>query len=267
MFNIIFKPILERLPENNRLELIWKLAQIDFKKRFYDNILGLFWALINPLLRVAIYYFVFVKIFNRGAQHDNFALFLFSGLLFWMFFSEGTRKGIKTLQQKKYLIENIQFNRIDLFISSTFSVFLGFMFNIFAYMLASLLLSVSPTIHILLLPIPVINICILVLGISLLLATLYIYIKDIIHIWDLVILLGLWMNPIFYSGDSLREKFPILLYIMPTAGIIDNSRRMLLEGRSPDYQLMLFDFAYASIVLIIGVIVFNKYSHKAAEKM
>ena len=55
MINKILRPLIKRLPENNRIELIWKLAQVDFKKRYYNDSLGLFWALLNPIFRILIY--------------------------------------------------------------------------------------------------------------------------------------------------------------------------------------------------------------------
>ncbi len=264
MVNELLKPVLERLPENNRLELIWKLAQVDFRRRYYDNLLGLFWALINPLFRVAIYYFVFTYIFKRS--QENYALYLFSALLFWMFFSEGTKKGINILKSKKYLIENIQFNKVDLFTSATFSVLLGFMFNITAYLAISLGLGIPITINILFMPLLILNTFLLVLAVGLLLATLNIYLKDIVHMWDIVLLMGFWLTPIFWNSDELKGYLVILLYANPMAGIIVNARNAILYGQLPDMTLLIFDFSYTLILLALALYLFKKFSHKAAEQ-
>jgi ABC-type polysaccharide/polyol phosphate export permease len=65
-------------PENNRLERIWKLAQVDFKKRYYNDRLGLLWALINPIFKVIVYFLVFSLFFK--VQQENYGLYLFSGI-------------------------------------------------------------------------------------------------------------------------------------------------------------------------------------------
>ena len=92
----------------SRLERIWKIAQVDFKKRYYNDRLGLLWALINPLTQISIYYFVFTRIFQRN--QENFVLYLFCGILTWLAFTEATKMGSRVLIRKKYLTENIQFN-------------------------------------------------------------------------------------------------------------------------------------------------------------
>ena len=121
MISKIWKIITESAPENNRFERIWMLGKVDFRKRYYDSKLGLVWALINPLFRLCVFYYVFTVLFERGG--DNFVLHLFSGLIFWFFFVETTKKALVIFKQKKYLIENISFNKLDLFYSLILSTF------------------------------------------------------------------------------------------------------------------------------------------------
>ncbi len=264
MLNQILSPVLNRLPENNRLERIWILAKVDFTKRYYDNSLGLLWALINPIFKVFIYYIAFTMILNHGM--DNFALYLFSGLLFYMFFSESTKKGINIFKAKKYLIENIKFNKIDLFISSTFSVLLAFMFNISAYFIVSLLSGISITINILYLPILVFTMFLVCLSVSMFLACINIYLKDINHLWDLVILGLFWVTPIVYRPEMLTGNFEILLYINPIAGIIVNLRNVALDGVPPDFFFLWYNLGMGVILFGIAYLIFPIFSHKAAEK-
>ncbi len=264
MLNQILSPILEYFPENNRLERIWKLAEVDFRRRYYDNLLGLFWALINPLFRVAVYYFAFTQLLE--GRMENYALYLFSGIIFWLFFTEGTNKGLTIMVQKKYLIENIQFNKLDLFYSSTLSVFIGFMFNLLAYLAVSIISGVPFYGSIAFFPLLVINMFILVLSVSMFLATLNIYIKDIKHLWAMLIMAGFWVTPIFLPREAFSGKFEILLYMNPVAGIIINVREVLLYGRMPEMNFLLWNFAYAVTLLATATILFKYFSHKAVEK-
>ena len=104
MLNKIAGPIVKRLPISSRLERIWKLAQTEFKKRYYNDRLGLLWALMNPLFQVAVFYWVFTYIFNRVSEGiPNFALFLFGGIIAWQAFVETTKKCMKVLSTKRYL--------------------------------------------------------------------------------------------------------------------------------------------------------------------
>ncbi len=247
------------------MERIWLLAKIDFKKRYYDQGLGILWALLNPLFKLTVYYFVFTEIMSN--RTPNFALYLFSGIITWAFFAQGTKKGINLLKNKKYLLESIQFEQLDLFVSATLSVFFAFLFNLAAYLVIHLINGIPIYATILFLPILILNIFILVLGVAILLATINIYLRDIEHLWDIVILAGFWLTPIIYSKEALLEKFYFLAYINPMAGIVINLRETVLYGRQPLYNLFFYDIVYAIVILIIAIFIYRTYAYKAAEKL
>lgn len=266
MLDKLLKPLVPYLPENNRLERIWILAKFDFKSRYYYHNLGILWAFIRPVFEFIIYYVVFTTIFSSSIP--NYALYLFLGLILWSFFVEGSNKGIHVLLSKRYLLENIPFNKLDLFIASTFSAFLGFLFNFFAYAVLSFTLGIIPfNIYFIYFLLLMINLFLLTMGISLLLATISIYLKDIQHVWDMIILAGLWLTPILYDKTLIEEKLPALLYLNPVSGIIVNIRAVVLFNQPPDFTFFLFNFIYALLLFFLGYFLFGKYAHKAAEKI
>lgn len=253
------------LPENNRLERIWKLALIDFKRRYYNSFLGLFWALLNPLFRLTIYYFVFTIVLNP--KIENYGLYLFLGLILWMFFSEGTSKSFSILRSKRYLLESIQFNKIDLFYTSVISVSMGFVFNLTVYLIFAVIQGVPFTMQILWAPLIVLNLIGVILGINMILGVGVIYLSDLQMLWTTVLLAGFWLTPIFYSRGALFDKFPALLYINPLAGIVINFRNVLLHGLPPEYFLFVYTSVYSLILVGIGVYLVQNFAHKAIEKL
>lgn len=198
---------------------------------------------------------------------ENFALYLFSGIITWTLFAQGTKKGINLLKSKKYLIESIQFEQLDLFVSATLSVFFAFLFNLAAYLAIHLLNLIPIYATILFLPILIFNTFILVLGVAILLATINIYLRDIEHLWDIVILAGFWLTPIIYPKEALLEKFYFLAFLNPMAGIVINLRETVLYGRQPLYNLFFYDMLYAIIILIIAIFIYRTYAYKAVEKL
>lgn len=263
--NSLYKKFVESLPENNQLERIWILAKTDFKLRYYGTFLGLFWALINPLFRLSVYYIIFSLLMSK--KIPNYGLYIFSGLVIWIFFQEATKGGMRILNSKRYLLENIQFNRLDLFKSATLSSTIGLIFNTAVYLIVSMFFGIYPNINILFFPLLVINICILVFSISLILSTIHIFMQDVSQIWDMILVAIFWINPIFYAKTALVfDKVPALLYINPIAGIIVNTRNVLLLGQPPEWPLLLFDLAYASLFLGVGLTFFKFFFNKAAEK-
>lgn len=261
-----FSKLLGGLSNNNRLERILLLAKVDFTKRYYDTGLGVVWAILNPLFRFAVYYVAFTYIIVTESRPASFALYLFSGLIVWLFFGGGARKGIALLKTKRYLIENIQFNQFDLFFASILSAFYAFAFNFLAYFLASLLYGtpIHPTL--LWLPLLFLNLIVLTMGMSILLATINIYLRDIEHVWDMVILGGFWLTPVLYDKSIPMEVVPALQYINPVAGILINIRETALYGNAPYTHLIIYDWIYAIVLLTVAVFAYKKFSHMAVEK-
>ncbi len=261
----IAAPLVSRLPENNRFERIWTLAKVDFKKRYYDSALGMVWALLNPLLRLAVYTLAFT--FIRVAQFENFHIYLFSALLAWMFFTELTSKGLKALNGKKYLIQNIQFNWMDIYYSLTLSTLFGFLFNLVAYFVMGIVSGVYPTLYALWLPILVLNICVTGLGFSLILASISIFLKDIQHLWTICILAGFWTAPIFFMLEDIQKSYPILLYIHPVTPMMINIRNSTFYHQPLNMEFFIWGWLYALGVLIIGFFLFKKSIPYATERM
>ena len=264
----LLKPFDRFLPEENRLELIWLLAKMDFSQRYYDSVLGLFWALINPILRVAVYYVAFTYILNMGGEGiENYALYLFSGLILLMFFGEGTTKALKLLKGKRYLSENAQFNKLDLFVASTIGALLGFLFNFAAFLIFTLIVTGGfPPPTVIFLPVLAINMYFLILGFGLILSIIYVFFKDIDQIWSISNLVIFWTSPIFSRGEDIAKAFPFLAYANPVFGIMQNLRAIVIYGKMPDFFFLAYNFLYAFAAMYIGLYLFRKYSYKAVEK-
>ncbi len=263
MLNNLYHKITGSLPENNQLERIWIIAKTDFSERYYGSKLGILWAFLNPLFTITVYYVAFNFIFQ--VQIPNFILYVFSGFLIFHFFSEATTKGMLLLKSKLYLIESIQFNPINIFFASLLSNLYGLLFNFSMYLLISFLFPVDYTWNVLYSLLLLLNLFILILGINLLLSSFYTFLRDIRHIWDVLLLLFFWASPIFYDKEVLLERFSFVLYLNPLSGIIINIREVLLYGRPPIFSIFIYDFVFAIVFFSISVIFFKKLSKKAVE--
>ncbi len=252
-------------PESNRIERIWILAKTDFKLRYSTNALGMFWAFVFPLIRILIYYLVFSYVFAKDIP--NYGFYIFSGIIIWMYFQEATKKGISVIRNKRYLFENIRFNKLDVYYSSVLTSLIGLFVNLFVFIVLLQIMQIPLTWRLIYYPLFILNLCILALGISLILSTIHVYLKDISQVWDLVLLLMFWINPIFFAKQKVFEMIPGLLYLNPIAGIIINSRDVIMYGKEPDWFVAAYDFMYAGVVLLIGLVIFKRYFHKAIEKV
>ncbi|MEW6108506.1 MAG: ABC transporter permease [Nitrospirota bacterium] len=265
---MILKIVNDWYSGSNKLERLWLLAKIEFKLRYYENKLGLLWALLKPVMDICIYFIVFQVIMKQDVP--AFASYLFIGLILYNFFIESTSGTINILHTKKYLYEYSNMNKLEIYVSTLMSNVIGFSFNlamfIFFYAFIEPQSQGISVYAFWIIPI-FLNLFIMSLGVSLILSNLYIIAKDITQLWQVFATLLLFISPIFYKLSSFKLALPSFDYFNPIAGIIINARRVMMQGMQPDMELMFFDYGYALIFLFSGLILLNRLGSKAAEKL
>jgi ABC-type polysaccharide/polyol phosphate export permease len=130
---MILKILNDWFKRSNKIERLWLLAKIEFKLRYYENKLGLLWALLKPILDIIIYYVVFQIILKQNIP--AFASYLFIGLILWNFFVESTTGTIQILNTKKYLYEYSNMNKLEIYVSTILSNSIGFFFNFIMFLI------------------------------------------------------------------------------------------------------------------------------------
>ncbi|MCW3074057.1 MAG: hypothetical protein JWP69_1126 [Flaviaesturariibacter sp.] len=265
---MILRIVNDWLSGSNKLERLWLLAKIEFKLRYYENKLGLFWALLKPIMDVGIYYIVFKIILSTDIP--AFASYLFIGLILWNFFMESTSGTIQILNTKKYLYEYSNMNKLEIYTSTLLSNSIGFFFNLIMFLVFYNVFETESigmsSYNFWIIPLFV-NLFILSLGMSLILSCIYIIAKDITQIWQVFTSLLFFLSPIFYKLSVFKEALPSFDYANPIAGIIINARYVMMGNTAPNYELMIWDFGYAIFLLFGGLILLNKLGAKAAEKL
>lgn len=265
---MILRIVSDWFKRSNKLERLWLLAKIEFKLRYYENKLGLLWALLKPIMDVTVYYIVFQIILKQNIP--AFASYLFIGLIIWNFFVESTSGTIQILNTKKYLYEYSNMNKLEIYISTLLSNSIGFFFNLVMFLIFYLFVEPASTgigwQALWIIPI-FLNLFVLSLALSLILSCIYIIAKDITQVWTVFVSLLLFLSPIFYKLTVFKEALPSFDYGNPIAGIIINARRVVMYNKEPDYSLLGFDFGYAMILLVLGLFLLNRLGSRAAEKL
>lgn len=257
--------LLAQLPSNNRLERIWKLSQVDFLSRYYNDKLGLIWALLTPIFQASVYYVVFSYFLDK--KEENYGLFIFCGIVLWMAFTESTSRSMTILKRKNYLISNIQFFWVDLYISHVISVFLALLFNFGSFILICLCFEIFPSLLSINLILVFITLFLFCFGVSLILSVIQPFIVDLNHLWDMMLLIGFWSTGIFFPMDKIIVQYPVLGYVNPLIGIVHNARACILPNIDVNSTWMLSNFLTAISITGIGLVVFYKYVHSAVEKI
>lgn len=263
MLQTIPKKINSWFVDTNRAERIWLMAKIEFKLKFYQNKLGLAWAIIKPVSQIIMYYVVFQVLMNQRVP--NYVIYLFAGLMLWQFFTEVTSGTVKILKTKKYLYEYTNMAKMEIYLASIISSVIGLIFNLIIFLIGAAIAGIYPTYYYIYFILIFINLFILSFGVSLILSNLFLLFKDIEPIWGIIVGFGFFLSPILYRGDLFSTKLPVLDYLNPIAGIINNARNILMFQSPPDWTMMAYDMIYAILLFLVGLYFLKKYSARASE--
>ncbi len=251
--------------DSNYVELIWEIAKTDFKLRYYGSILGYFWSLLKPLFLFLVLWMVFTVFMKWDIP--NYQLYLLLGIMLWNFFAEGTSMGVNSLVSKSGILKKIYFPRIFIVIATTITAFLSLFFNLIVFFIFSFFSGIFISWHFILFIPVILFLYLIVLGVSLFLSALYIKLRDINQIWEVILQVGFWLTPIIYPLAFVPEKFQFYLFLNPITGIIQNSRLLLVEHVYPSFLSVAYMFGWAVLLVVIGFLVFKKLSPYAAEEL
>jgi ABC-2 type transport system permease protein len=237
--------------------LLIELIKKDIKIKYRHSYLGILWTLIEPLLTMIVLSVVFSKLRNNNDR--NFPIYILTGRLLYTFFSNATKSAMKSIRSNGQMMKKVYVPKYIYPLSAILSQYVTFLISLVVLVAVSMYLNVKPTFHILEAVIPLLILCIMVLGVGLILAALGVFFRDIEHLWGVVLLLIMYCSAIFYSPVLLEEEgHEWILEYNPLYCIILNFRNSVLYGLSPDIKSLVYSAGFAITALIIGILIFYR---------
>ena len=242
-------------------DLLFALAQNDFKEQFLGSYIGIFWAILRPTIFILTIWFIFSVGF-KGHINSNtpFVLYLMTGYIPWFFFSDSIIGGMNSIVNNSSLVKKVNFRVSILPIIKIISVLFIHIIFIGILVIVFLLYGYKPSIYWLQLPFFIIMLFLLVLGISWFLSSLRVFTKDIAQIISVVLQLGFWVTPIFWSADMLPEKYNFILKLNPMVYIIQGYRDTFINHKWfwETFDLMQYYLIITILCLFTGAFIFRK---------
>lgn len=218
------------------LFVLHHLIAKDFKVRYRNMSLGIFWSLLNPLIMMTVLTFVFTQV--HGSEIRYYPLFLLMGYVPYNFFTLAWSSGTNSIVDNSALIKKVPFRRELVPLSVVLANTLHY-----AIQLGLLLLAVAVVIgvnrHWIWMPVVMLLQVVFVCGASLACSALDVYYRDVRYIVESANLVLFWLVPIFYSFDQVPQRFVWLFELNPIAAVVLITRRVLLDGASPGVTLSL----------------------------
>jgi len=240
-------------------ELFYFFAWRDIKIKYKQTALGFLWAIIQPLLMMAIFTVFFGRALNIPSQNLPYPIYVFSGLLIWNLFSSGLTSASNSMVNNATIIKKIYFPRLIIPVSSILVALFDFVmaFILFVFLLFFYRQPISGF-AIILWPLAIVVGVIATFGLGAWLAALNVKYRDFRYVIPFLVQILFFLSPIIYPVSLL--KYPILQYVLACSPMYAAVElfRYPLTGVNPDFYLMSASFLSGLILLAIGVFYFKR---------
>jgi homopolymeric O-antigen transport system permease protein len=244
--------------------LIKHMTWRSLASRYRGSALGFLWTLVNPIMLMFVYTFVFKNIFGQNATGVPFQVYLMTGILAWNFFSTAAIQASVSLVSGASLVNKSTFPRIVLPASAVLANAVNYLVALpllFAFIVLS---GVSVTVSILLLPCVFLLLTIIAIGLGALLSALMPFFQDLQHLIEVFFTMWFFLTPIVYDISLIPEKWRSWYALNPMVGIVEFIHTVFLGQPLHDRSLAISVVGTFGI-LLIGLWVFRRLAPHCTE--
>lgn len=261
------------LYQNRRL--IWRLSRNDFKKRYAGSYLGTIWAMVPPIVTVAMYWVVFDRIFGSGPQvtytggEVPYVLFLTAGLVPWFFFSDAVMGGMTSLMEYNYLVKKVVFKVSILpIIKVTAAMFVHIGFSVVLVLIAAFY-GYTPTVYTLQLFYYTFCEYVFILGLSYATCAIVLFFRDLQNLVSIMMQVGMWATPILWNINTLREKYKPFIKLNPMTYIVEGYRSAVYEQQWfwEHFYSSTYFWIVTAFLFVVSALIFKKLKPMFADVM
>lgn len=251
--------------------LLFSLTKKELKVKYRGSALGFFWSLLNPILTMLVYTFVFSIVLRGGIE--QFAVFLICALLPFNFLSNSVNYGAGCIIANSNLVNKIYFPREIIPLSIVMSNLINFFFELAAMFIVLGVLGYKFYMFLYLLPLLILVQFFLVVGMTLLVSALNVFFRDLQHLITILMMVWFFGTPIIYPLSMVPEKFQVYLKINPMTIFADYYRNIFYYVKYPENAGFpsavdtLMALGITVLIFFIGYFVFKKLEPRFAEEI
>lgn len=246
-------------------DLLRELVLRDMRMQYKHSFMGFTWSLLNPLLHLLVFYFIFRVVLTLDMQ--RFSSHVFIGLLVWNWLQNGLMQAANAITGNRELVRRPGFNVAILPIVTNITHMLHFVFSLPVLLVILLIEDAQFGPHLLLLPLLMGLQFILILGFSYLVASTNVLFRDTQHLLSVILRLFFFLTPIFYEASMLPDRFGSLYRINPMVGMVEAYRAVLMGDRLLDWGSLVWPIALAILFCFIGYALFRRVNYRFVEEL
>jgi lipopolysaccharide transport system permease protein len=246
-------------------ELLYFLVLRELKLRYKQTAIGAAWAIIQPVLTVAIFSVVFGLFAKLPSGGVPYPVFAFTAVLPWTYFAEAVRRGSSGLINDADLVRKVYFPRLIVPLSMVTAplVDLAFGFLVLLALLGWYHIPITP--HVVLLPLFLLVAVGLSLSVALWLGPLSVRFRDVVHALPFLVQVWMYASPVAYPVSIVPERWRLLYSLNPMVGVIEGFRWALLHDSKPDFRAIAISCLLISAALAGGLVYFKKMERSFAD--
>lgn len=254
------------LSQKKYLNLLRELAIVQFKLKDQSAFLGFIWSFLHPIILLSILFTMF-KV-RAGESIEHYAVYLLIGLVQYTHFSNSTSRSMTVLHSMKNLTADAIFPKELLVLSAVAADTVELLFSMLICILIAVFSGIALSWALILLPFVWLLQFMLVSAVSLFLACLYVFVRDVAHIYQAFLRLLIFITPIFYDMSYLGDgPGKYILWLNPLGHLISFSRNIIIDGRAFSFESALFLLAGTSVFLFFSFKIFKSYEPTFAEHL
>lgn len=249
----------------NYWNVVYELARLDFKLKYYGSALGFLWSLLKPLFMLGILYVVFFSFLKVGIP--NYEIYLLLGIIMWNFFADATTDATQNLTAKSSLLQKTNLPPFIVVMSSILQSLWTFLITLAVFFVFFFAFGFHLTWSVVILVPLVLLLALLVFGTALIIVPLYMRFRDFRHLWDIFLQMLFWITPIVYQSTAVPAQYFKWYLLNPMARIIVDARTAVIYQSFPEAKQLIITTIIVGIVAAIGSWVFRRYGRAFVEEL
>jgi lipopolysaccharide transport system permease protein len=256
-------------------ELVFFLTWRDILVRYKQTVLGAAWAVIQPVIQMVVFTFIFSNAAGLTAEGAPYPVFIFTALLPWGLFSKAMNDAGRSLVSNRNMITKIYFPRLTIPVASVLAGLVDFAIAFAVFVVIILYYTLSPTstysfkftTSLFALPAFILLALVATLGVSLWFSAMNVIYRDVGHILPFLTQIWFFVTPIGYSSSVVSQKWQILYALNPLTGVVEGFRWCLLGMHSLPWLLMAVSAGVAIILFASGLLYFRNMERTFADEI
>ena len=234
--------------------VIQVVAHAEYKLKYSGSALGYVWSVIKPLGLFLMLYIVFGRFFKLNVGISHYPVYLLIGIVLWTYFLDATMLTMTSIVERGSLVSKLVFPRLIIPISVTITAGITLLVNLSVIAVFIAANRIVPTLRWFLLIPLLLELYVFTLAVGLILATIFVRLRDLRQVWELIVQLLFYASPILYPASFLPPWWKPITFINPFVQVIQQARRVILPASHAQGAASVYHSAFGELVPL-GVVV------------